>query len=37
MKMWYMIAQSAIQTDIVGLPCYAGIIPATHGLRSKWR
>ena len=32
-----MIAQSAIQTDIIGLSGFTGIIPASHGLESKWR
>ena len=28
-----MIAQSAIQTDMVGLPCCAGTIPTSYGLK----
>lgn len=30
-----IIAQGAIQTDFIGLPGFAGIIPAIHGLKSK--
>ncbi len=32
-----MIAQDAIQTANYGLPCFAGIIPASHRLESKYR
>jgi len=32
-----MIAQGAIRSGKIASPCWAGIISATHGLKSKWR